>query len=516
MKRIKLILLLLIFFNTTVFSQDDGFYEDIMTLSNVLNHVRANYFEEIKSSYLMNAAINGLLSSLDPHTIYLDSKQYRKFLSISTGKAFGIGFFFEIIDGFPTVISIIPGGPAAESPIHAGDILLKVDNKSAIKISEPDLMILLSGEKGSKVKLTLQDYLTGKEYNVILKRDEIPIRSINYYYILGQNTGYIKINHFSKTTSEELQTVLDGLSKRNMKSLVLDLRGNPGGILQSAIQVADLFLPGGNVIMTTNGRKKDANQVYYSTDDDTQPFYPMIVLVDRGSASASEIVAGALQEHDRAFIIGTNSFGKGLVQGTFLLNDGGAILMTIARYFTPIGRLIQREYKEKTFDEYYNEIYKTDALNYKERPKLKTKGGRVIYGGGGIIPDIFIESESIPFRNWNEIEESNIIYKYAGEYVKNNSAKLDEFKNLSDYVINFSLDDKVKDDIIEKILNEGFDVVTSNDKFGDYLLKILKQEIARIRWDLKAAHYVSLHEDLQLKKALESIPMVKETLRFEE
>ncbi|NIW79532.1 MAG: PDZ domain-containing protein, partial [Calditrichae bacterium] len=292
---------------------------------------------------MMDAAINGVLTSLDPHTVYLNPAHFHRFTAIMDGTAYGIGIAFEIIEGLPTVISVVPGGPAANKNIHTGDILVKVNDEFVSNKTEPELRLLLSGDKGSEVKLTLKKFLNEEEFAVHIERDEIPLRSINYYFLLKSIFGYVKIDQFSKTVPDELENVLTKLDKMGMACLILDLRGNAGGSLQSAVNLVDMFIAEGKLIMSTKGRKADANETYYASDEDKQPDYPMIVLIDRGSASASEIVAGALQEHDRALIVGTNSFGKGLVQGTFLLENGGAILMTIARYYTPTGRLIQRE-----------------------------------------------------------------------------------------------------------------------------------------------------------------------------
>lgn len=515
MKSILLIFMILISLNIAVFAQQGGLYEEMMVFSDVLNHVRTNYVEETEPSKLISAAVNGLLSSLDPHTIYLDSWNYRKFLSITTGKTYGVGIAFEIIDGFPTIISVLPGGPAAKARIKTGDILLRVDDKSVINIAIPKLQLLLSGIKGSKVKLTLKKYMNKREYVVTLKRDEIPIHSINYYFMLKSKIGYIKIDYFSQTTAEELQSVLKKFNKKRMRRLILDLRGNSGGSLSSAIQVVDMFLPEGKIIMSTKGRKKEANQTYFSSNENTQPLCPLIILINRGSASASEVVAGALQEYDRALLVGTNSFGKGLVQGIFLLNNGGAILMTIARYYTPTGRLIQRQYKGKSFDEYYTEIFETDTLNYKNRPQLKTMGGRTIYGGGGIVPDVFIEAKSPPFSNWNEMEESKVLLKFATEYVKENKDKLEQFKDFEDYTKNFSLDKKTIDKLIQKILDEGFEIENLNEKQVDYLSSIITAEIAGVYWDIRASLYITLNKDVQLKKAIDSFPQIGQLLRTE-
>jgi carboxyl-terminal processing protease len=478
----------------------------MMLFSNVFNHVRTNYVEEVYPSKLIDSAIYGILSSLDPHCVYLDSIQYKTFMEISEGKSYGIGVEFEIIGGMPTVVSIIKDSPAENTSIHPGDMLLKINGKSTIGLTEPEIKLILSGEKGSEVNLVFKRPYNKEEFGVTIKRAEISINSINYYFMLTPKIGYIKIDYFSQTTKDEFIKTLNGLKKEGMESLVLDLRNNPGGVLQSAIDILDMFTPPKEVIFETKGRKEISNKKFYSSEGKKEPLYPIIVMINHSSASASEAVAGGLQDFDRALVVGTNSFGKGLVQSTFLLSNGGAVLMTISRYYTPSGRLIQREYKNKNFEDYYTEIFNEDSVEYKNSPVFKTKKGRTVYGGGGIAPDIIIKGTLPPVSNYIEVRKS--IFKFITESITFDKKK---WKNFYEFKRDFTVSDNIINDFIQKSALVNLDT-TLFRKNVSFLKNLFKSEIAGIYWGKREFFIINLANDEQLFDAINYIPKTKELI----
>ncbi len=497
--------------NSRVYAQDDGLYQEMMFFSNVLNHIRANYVEEVEPSKLIGAAVYGVLTSLDPHTIYLNSYQYNKLLEISEGKSCGVGIEFAIIDGLPTVISIIRGGPADNNAIQTGDVLIKVDDRYVTDKTEPELQLLLAGEKGSKVDLTFKKPSMHGDFIVEIKRGEVPIRSVDYYFIAGSGIGYIKVDRFSKKTPEEILTALKDLRKKGMENLILDLRDNPGGLLESAVGVSDLFIPEDEIIVEIKGRKEVSNRTIRATDRTKEPVYPVIIIINRGSASASELVSGCLQDYDRALIVGENSFGKGLVQNDFLLDFGGAILMTIARYYTPSGRIIQRDYEGKSLREYLAEIKAPDTTKLDSAFIFKTKGGRKVFGKGGITPDIIMRKDTTNILESGELK--NLIFKYSVEFVTDKRARLKNYKKVDNYASDFIVNEENFEEFLGKADEEGLNV--EEIKKEERIIKnLIKTEIAGIYWGKREEMIVSLKGDLQFQKALGYLNQADEILKL--
>lgn len=497
--------------NTSVYAAEDGLYEEMMFFSNVLNHIRANYVEEVEPSRLIGAAVYGVLTSLDPHTIYLSPTRYERFIEISEGKAYGVGIKFAIIDGLPTVVSVIRGGPADNNAIQTGDILIKVDDKYVTDKTEPELRLFLSGEKGSKVDLTFKKPSVQGEFIIEVERGEVPINSVDYYFIKKSNTGYVKIDRFSKKTEEEVSEALNDLKGKGMENLILDLRNNPGGVLESAVGVADLFIPEDEIIVEIKGRKEISNRKIFSTDKNKEPLYPIIVVVNRGSASASELVSGCLQDYDRALVVGENSFGKGLVQKDFLLKNGGAILMTIARYYTPTGRMIQRDYKGKSLREYFAEISIPDTTDLDSASIFKTKGGRTVLGKGGVTPDVIVETDSIQVSNPRELKD--LIFKFGVEFVADKKEQLNKYKSFDYYNRNFVVNRKIRKEIMSRAEQIGLNAEAIKKEIQT-INNYLKAEIAGIYWGRREKMISSLKNDVQLQSALGYLSEAEETLEL--
>lgn len=512
-KKISIILISLIvaLVNINSYAQDDGMYQEMMFFSNVLNHIRANYVEEVPPSKLIGYAVYGVLTSLDPHTIYMGPDQYERFSEIMEGKTYGVGIEFAIIDGLPTVISVIRGGPADNNTIQTGDVLIKVDDRYVTDKTEPELQLLLAGEKGSKVDLTFKKPSMHGEFIVEITRGEVPIQSVDYYFLANYGTGYIKVDRFTKKTGEEILTALKDLRKKGMKNLILDLRDNPGGLLGSAVDVSNLFIPEDEIIVEIKGRKEVSNRTIRATDGNKEPVYPVIIIINQGSASASELVSGCLQDYDRALIVGETSFGKGLVQRDFLLDFGGAIMMTIAKYYTPSGRIIQRDYEGKSLREYLAGIKAPDTTNPDSASIFKTKGGRKVFGKGGITPDITIRKDTTNILESGELK--NLIFKYSVEFMTDKKDRLKNYGKVDNYVSDFILKEEDFKDFLVKAEREGLNIEEIK-KEEQNIKDRIKTEIAGIYWGKREEMIASLKTDLQFQEALGYLNRANEVLKL--
>lgn len=491
--------LIVLYSNITAYAEDDGLYQEMMFFSNVLNHIKANYVEEVPPSTLIYYAIYGVLKSLDPHTYYLGPQEFERKLQIYEGKLYGVGIEFTVIDGLPTIISVIRGSPADNNAIQTGDVLIKVGDKYVTDKTEAEIVLLVAGEKGSKVDLTFKKPSMSGEFTVEITRGEIPINSVDYYFIGEYQTGYVKIDQFLSETKNEFSKALKELKKKDMKNLVLDLRDNPGGLVDAAVDVVDLFIPKNEKIIEIKGRKEISNEIISATGCRKEPLYPIIILINNGSASASELVSGALQDYDRALIVGENSFGKGLVQRSFRLSNGGVIMMTFAKYYTPSGRIIQRDYEGKSSREYRAEIKAPDTTDLDSSLIFATKGGRRVFGKGGITPDIFIHVDTTSILESWKLED--LIFKYAIDFVKNNKSQLMSYKNFDDYAKNFSLDEKSWKEFLSKAEEKRLDTEEIK-KEEKTIHNLIKTEIAGMYWGEKEEMISSLDSDSQLQNAL--------------
>lgn len=364
--------------------------EDINDLlrgyAEVLSIAEDNYADEVDTQKTVYESIRGMLKTLDPHSNFFDPKSFSQFREDQRGNFYGLGITIAIRSGKPTVISPIPGTPAYRLGIRSGDIITKVEGKSTDGLSIQDVVDKLRGPKGTTVNISVQREGISDLLEFSIVRDEIPHYSIPFTFFLRPKVGYIKVDTFTETTEKEISDSLKKLGP-DLEGLILDLRLNPGGYLQAAIAVADKFLKNGQDVLVTKGRIPSANHRYPASKGTDGPYYPMVVLINSGSASASEIVAGAIQDHDRGLIVGETSFGKGLVQTVFPLSQGAGVSLTTAKWYTPSGRLIQRDYAHKSYyDYYYNKGKETPPTEIKY-----TDSGREVPGGGGIIPDVKIE-----------------------------------------------------------------------------------------------------------------------------
>ena len=388
----------------------------------VLYLVQNNYVEAPDNQKLIKGAIDGMLKTLDPHSLYLPQVRADKMDEDFRGEYSGIGIQFELRDNAIVVISPLEGTPAYRLGLRAGDRIVAVDGKPLKKgLTNDDVFKLLKGPTGTQVQVTIQR--EGDEEPLVynIERAKIPIESIPYAYMIRPGVGYVRIIRFSATTGQELENAIVKLRAQGMKQLTVDLRSNSGGLLAQAVDVLDQLVPPDRLLVYTRGRIPSANQDYKSTDRPKVNGTPVVVLIDHGSASASEIVAGAIQDLDRGLVAGTNSFGKGLVQNQLRLGDGSKLLLTIAHYYTPSGRLIQRDYSKFSDQrDYAEDAFKDDVPSdsvLATRPKYHTTSGRTVYGGGGIYPDVVVKEPSVLTRPQVDMIQKRAFFEFATHYV---------------------------------------------------------------------------------------------------
>lgn len=497
-----------------VFSEDN-LRDSIRKFNDVLTFTEKYYVEEVDTQKLVESAINGMLNELDPHSVYISPEQFTQVEESFRGDFEGIGIEFQIVNDTLTVVSAISGGPSEALGILSGDRIVKIDDAPVIGITNDDVRKKLRGKAGSEVKVSISRIGVPKliEYNIV--RDKIPLYSVDTHFMMDENSGYVSVSRFSETTYDELVEALQDLSKHGMKQLVLDLRGNPGGYLNQAVKISDLFISGKKKIVYTEGRRKEFDEVYFASDPSVYENIPLIVLINRGSASASEIVSGAIQDWDRGLIVGETSFGKGLVQRQFDLPDNSALRLTISQYFTPSGRLIQRDYKnKKNKEDYYSSVgdeneAEGDNINHTAendsvRPEYKTADGRIVYGGGGITPDYIVKSGLVTTYTQNLLRK-NIFYTFILSYLDKNSDEIKQKYN--DNLSKFKSDFKITQDMVKNFIQfaSSKEVVYNEEEYQkdkEYIEARLKAQIARNFWKNEGWYSVLLSTDDQLNKAV--------------
>jgi carboxyl-terminal processing protease len=491
----------------------DSLHDGINKLNDVLAFTEKYYVEEVDTQKLVEAAINGMLGKLDPHSVYINAKQMESVEDYFKGNFEGIGIEFQIIDDTLTVVSPISGGPSEQVGILAGDKIVKIEKENIIGISNQDVREKLMGKAGTTVNITVVRHGIKEPIKFTIERAEIPLYSVDTYFMIDNKTAYVSVSKFSETTFKELNDALNKLKSRGMKELILDLRGNPGGYLNQAVQMADLFIEGKKKIVYTKGRRPEFNEDYYASESSEYEHLPLIVLVNKGSASASEIVSGAVQDWDRGLIVGETTFGKGLVQRQFMLSDNSAVRLTISEYFTPSGRLIQRDYKnKKDKDEYYSEVndreeegdnLEHNAEKDSSRPVFKTNSSRIVYGGGGITPDYIVKSGDIT-RYTTDLIKNNVFYLFIQNYIEQNGRKITtEFNSLEKFRNSFSFKDSELKSFTSFAEKKGVPFnKTEFDTDKEFINGRLKAQLARNYWKNEGWYSVLLKIDNQVKHAL--------------
>ena len=371
-------------------------------LNKLMDFIESEYVDDVNTDSIVDLTVNSILEKLDPHSVYISQGDMERVNQSMEGKFVGIGINFYMYRDSVAIVKTIPGGPSEKAGLRAGDRILFADNYKLFnrKLPTDTLFSRLKGEEGTKVTLTVFRKSENKKFKISLTRGEVPVKSVDIALMANKTTGYIKINRFAETTYDEFHTALLSLKQQGATALIVDLRDNGGGYLEKAVEIADEFLKDGQLILKTKNKKKRVDETFASKEGSFENGR-LYILINENSASASEILAGAIQDNDRGTIVGRRSFGKGLVQREMKLGDGSAVRLTVARYYTPSGRSIQRSYAEGG-EAYYNdfqkryesgELYAADSIKVADTLKFKTVKGRTVYGGGGIVPDVFVPLE---------------------------------------------------------------------------------------------------------------------------
>lgn len=413
----------------------------------IIDYIETRYVDTISRFKLEEAAIPGILEELDPHSVYIPAKNMKAVNEDMQGNFEGIGVMFNYRNDTAIITSVITGGPSNKVGVLAGDRIIMVDDSliAGQNITSEDIVGMLKGEKGTRVKVSLERKSVPELIDLEIIRDKIPLYSVDVSYMIDDEIGFIKINRFSGTTYDEFIEGAEQLLDKGMKKLILDLRGNTGGYMVAATNIVDQFLEAGKMIVYTQG-KSSPKQDTYSSAHGICKDVELIVLQDEFAASASEIVSGAIQDNDRGTIIGRRSFGKGLVQEPYQLSDGSVIRLTIARYYTPTGRSIQKPYSDDKKD-YYNDLnerYKhgefleVDSIQFADSLKYTTPEGNIVYGGGGIMPDVFVPLDTTGYSKYHaETVSKGMLYNFAFKYVDENREFLTKYKDatsINDYL----------------------------------------------------------------------------------
>ena len=459
--------------------------------------------EEVGSDKFVYSSIDGMLRTLDPHTSFLEPKEYADMQDRQKGSFYGLGILVTKRNDQVTVITPLEGTPAARLGIRAGDVISEVEGTSTDDLSLDEVVKRLKGPKGTTVHIKIVRVGIKEPIPLTIVRAAIPTNSISNVLMLKPGIGYIRIKDFTATTVRELDEAIGKLKEEGMQRLVLDLRQNPGGLLDAAVGVADHFLDKGQMIVYTKGRTPDSEQNYLAPGKHQKLDMPMVVVVNRGSASASEIVAGAIQDHDRGMVVGETSWGKGLVQSVYTLQYGAGLALTTSKYFTPSGRNIQRDYS--SFYDYYVADENDDATStevpLKDRKKFQTDTGRTVYGGGGITPDVFVKPAPLS-RITQLLEVRSAIFNYGVEYAAKHPELTKELAITPQLIEEFSR--YAADKEIASLADIREALQKPNDR--RYIERALKAEIIAAKFGFDASYPFRLQGDNQIEKALEVLP----------
>ncbi|HAI75516.1 MAG TPA: peptidase S41 [Microscillaceae bacterium] len=482
----------------------------------ILTYVERDYVDTVNTEDLIDYSIDKMLEKLDPHTAYIPAKKVALANTQLEGGFDGIGIEFNIFKDTIYVVTPLSGGPSEAVGLQSGDKIVEVDGKNVAGIGIDNLGVfkLLRGPKGTKVTLGIKRRNAEKLISFTIIRDKIPSYSVDASYMIDDKTGYIKVSRFAENTYKEFREAMLKLNGKGMQRLILDLRGNPGGYMDRAINMADEMIPGNPKIVYTDGKG-------YRYDSEAKAYITglfekgaLIVLIDEGSASASEIVAGAIQDNDRGLIVGRRSFGKGLVQAPISLTDGSELRLTISRYYTPSGRSIQKPYSPQDANKDYDkdllerykkgEFFNADSIKQNEKLKYKTAKGRTVYGGGGIMPDVFIPLDTtINLSYLNELYNENIIREFSLNYYNDNKANLSKM-TASAYIANFEVDEALLSQVLK--MADKAKIKYDEKRYQSakrYIQQHIKAWIARSVWGTDEFYTIWNQQDEIYEKALQ-------------
>ena len=516
MKRFKIISIIVLFSCIPGFSQ--ALNDNTFKFGRTLGLIDAWYVDSTDLNKLTEKTIVEMLRNLDPHSVYISAKDVKEMNEPLNGNFEGIGIHFNLLRDSIIVIEPIPGGPSEKVGLHSGDRIVVINGEkvTGIGISTSGVRSRLMGMKGTKVSLSI--YRKGEKgiLDFTIIRDKIPIYSLDAAYMLDKQTGYIKLNKFAAITLKEFMKAVDSLKKSDMTNLVLDLRGNGGGYMIAATDMADKFFTDKRLIVYLSGRKTP-RQDYTSSGAGQLANARIAVLTDEGSASASEIFAGAIQDWDRGVVVGRRTFGKGLVQNPFYLNDGSMIRLTVARYYTPTGRLIQSPYDEG-YDKYLENFYKrytdgelmtADSIHFPDSLKFRTLiNKRTVYGGGGIMPDLFIPADTSNYSDYyRSLIRKGMINSYTLEFSDRNRGRLNsEFVTFDEFKEKFSFSSGDIADFIKKAEDSGVKYNDAQFQISkDEILKVLKAFVASNLWNINEYFRILNEGDPVIGKALKVV-----------
>jgi len=489
--------------NTTTFIGKNTASE--VKIKRLINYIQSDYVDTVNTDELLDGAIAEMLDKLDPHSVYIPKENLQLVTENMQGNFVGIGVQFRMIGDTITVISPIKGGPSIKQGIKAGDriLLANKDTMYGKRLQTPQIMKALKGKPNTKVDVQIYRKTNDSIFNVTINRGKVNIKSVDVAYMLNDSIGYIKLNRFARNTYKEFKTSLDSLKETGMTDLVLDLRGNGGGFIDIANSIVDEFLEDNKLIVFTKNNKGDINESF-ATDKGDFEKGGLYVLIDENSASASEIVAGALQDNDKGIIIGRRSFGKGLVQQEMDLGDGSAVRLTTARYYTPTGRSIQKPYKKEESSTVYDsdfqdrlkngELFTKDSIKTVDSLKFTTPKGKIVYGGGGIIPDHFVAVDTSAYLPTIFFRPLN---NFAFNYVDNNRKKFENY-TVTDFINDFDKDNEVSNKFFLKLKSYKVSEKTKNQ-----LKRNLKTLIARELFSDEGLYKVNQPDDKMLQKVFE-------------
>jgi len=483
-------------------------------LQQVLAYIKSAYVDTVKEEQILEETIQELLQNLDPHSYYIPGNQYAQMNDPLEGNFEGIGVEFRIVEDTVVIIQALGGGPSEKVGVMAGDRIIEVDGESITgpEIGNQEVIKRLKGEKGTEVVVKVIRNSENEALDFTIIRDKIPFHSIEAAYMIDENTAYVKISRFAKTTYDEFMRASKALLEAGMEDLILDLRNNTGGMMKAAIDISDEFLKKGELIVYTNGKSRERID-YFATTKGSFEDIELAILINEGSASASEILAGAIQDNDRGLIVGRRSFGKGLVQESVQWPDGSAVRLTVARYYTPTGRSIQKSYEdgaekynEEAYARYTNgELFSKDSIDFPDSLKYYTAGGKVVYGGGGITPDLFIGIDTSSYSDlYRRLNFQGIFYQFGFEYVDQHRDALASRYQPNKFVSSFSIKEGILAEFFDYAASKGIDSV--DRKLDQASIKLaknrIKGSIARNYAGDNAFYQVINQEDRIVQKTL--------------
>ena len=498
----------LLFFNSAKIDAETtpnqtNIYKKIELFVEVFNKLRVNYVDDVDIDELIESSIKGMLEDMDPHTVYFTADDFERFTTDTKGEFGGLGISIDKKGDYITVVSPIEGTPAYRMGIHSGDKIVKIDGEDIVGMSLDEGIKRMRGDKGTKVVIGILRPGVDEELEFEIIRDIIKIKSVPYAFKMDNGIGYIRIRHFNAHVTEELREKLDELESEGIRGLLIDLRFNPGGLLTEAVNTVNEFIGKNKRVVFTKGRNPQANSELFTRYNRIRTGYPVVVLINEASASASEIFAGSLQDWDRGLVVGKTSFGKGSVQRLFPLSGGNGIKITTAKYYINSGRCIHKDINDELLKD---ERVKNGDLSQEEIKEIQekaeeenkkeiyyTQSGRVVYGGGGITPDIEIEQSLISDLGI-EFRRKNTFFNYSVDYMLENEDSLTE---------DFEADETIIDDFLEYAKNEGIEMEQAEvDSSFSWIKNSIESNIIAKKFDDVESYKIAIREDTQLQEAL--------------